>query len=44
MTSSVTMRPRRTGKQCMNLAWLVHDICPHIDVALQRARDFLGEA
>ena len=27
MTSSVTMRFRRTGRQCMNLPLLVHDMC-----------------
>ena len=27
MTSSVTIRPRRTGRQCMNFPLLVHDMC-----------------
>ena len=27
MTSSVTMRLRRTGRQCMNFPLLVHDMC-----------------
>ncbi len=27
ITSSVTMRPRRTGRQCINLPLSVHDMC-----------------